>query len=112
MDAWSAVRGWVDGSDGRLSFSTTSQGPGFAFLVGRQIVVSVTVTPKITGITSKSADLAMFAARFGHSEPGPCPNRMIRKALESLSSDASNERFSGFADAFSAPEWRFRDSGT
>eukprot|EP00661_Eupelagonemidae_sp_cell13_P014193 gene14193-biopygen17086 len=27
----------------------------------------------------------MFAARFGHSEPGPCPNRMTRKALGSLS---------------------------
>eukprot|EP00661_Eupelagonemidae_sp_cell13_P017439 gene17439-biopygen12878 len=61
-------------------------------------------------------DLRVFfansAARSGQSEPGPYPNRMIRKALKCLSSDASKERFSGFADACSAPEWRFRVSET
>eukprot|EP00661_Eupelagonemidae_sp_cell13_P010507 gene10507-biopygen13851 len=44
--------------------------------------------PKITG---KSVVLADSAAGSGHSEPGPCPNRIIRKAPESLSSDASKE---------------------
>eukprot|EP00661_Eupelagonemidae_sp_cell13_P015828 gene15828-biopygen14286 len=52
------------------------------------------------------------AARSGHSQPGPCPKRLIRKALGSWSPDASDERFSGFADASSAPEWRLRVFGT
>eukprot|EP00661_Eupelagonemidae_sp_cell13_P009588 gene9588-biopygen18224 len=52
-------------------------------------------TPKIhREITGKSVVLAASAAGSGHSEPGPCPNRIIRKALKSLSSDASKERFS------------------
>eukprot|EP00661_Eupelagonemidae_sp_cell13_P022435 gene22435-biopygen1170 len=52
------------------------------------------------------------AARSGHSEAGPCPSRMIRKAPKSWSSDASKERFRELADAFSSPEWRFRVFGT
>eukprot|EP00661_Eupelagonemidae_sp_cell13_P023806 gene23806-biopygen14903 len=72
-----------------------------------------TRTPKVhRKSTGKSAVLAVSAARSGHSEAGPCPNRMIRKAPKSLSSDASKERFRELADAFSSPEWRFRVFGT
>eukprot|EP00661_Eupelagonemidae_sp_cell13_P015413 gene15413-biopygen2161 len=48
----------------------------------------------------RPAVLAISAARLGQSEPRSCINRIIRDALNSLSSDASKERCSASGDAF------------